>query len=124
MLNQPLTVRDLVCFVLQNRRGKAFEDWTADELALAFLEGLGKKLAIYCVAPDGQLVGVALANSAPEYKVIHVVGVLTTNKFALPALISKFKELYPDWDLQGYRRGLLVRYFKTEKLVSKILRIK
>ena len=118
--NNRLTIGNLVEWIIDNRRGKAFEGWTKDHLAVVLHSKLDSKTATYTVDEEGRLTGVVIIEIAPEYKRVHVNHVLTTAKGALKQLIKTFTLWYPGWDIQAYRRDEDLVLYKTDKLVSKI----
>jgi hypothetical protein len=117
-----ISVKDIVDFVNANKRGKAFEGWSNDDLAWAFYNGIGTKAAAISLSAQNEIVGVVLCEPAHDYKILHVIGIIAKTRDAFKSLMGKFVELYPEYDLQAYRRGNLIRYKNTKKLVSKVLR--
>lgn len=119
-LNKTLQIKDIVKFILENRKNKAFRDWSKEAIAVEFSKAFDKKSAVYSLNPAGKINGVVIGEASYEYKVFHVRDILTTEEGVLKKLIKKFLELYPGWDIQAYRHDKLTRYFNTPLLIKKI----
>src|SRR5256885_1069863 len=115
-----LKIKDLVEFVVKNRRGEAFKDWSEDELAINFRDGIDKNCLTFSLDEKEEIDGVLLAEIFPEYKVLHIENFLTTRRGLMNKFLSKYFEWYPGWELQANRHGHLIRYKDTPRLIQKI----
>ena len=121
MTKSSLTIKDLVEFVIKNRYGKAFKDWSSDSIAIAFRDAIKNNCLVYSLNSNGEINGVLLAERFDDYKVLHINNILTTEKGIVKKFLSKFFEWYgKDWDLQGYRHENLKRWANTNQFIHKI----
>jgi len=122
-LPRRITVNEMVDFVLQYRRGKVFEDWTAQELLITFRSAIIEN-CIGVDTQDNKIVGIGLGEPNHLYRIFHVSNILTISKGSVGRLSKLFQRLYPGWDIQGNRRNIgLVRYKNTTRLLTLLERV-
>jgi hypothetical protein len=118
MVKQP-TVLDLVKFILRNRKGKVFRDWSVQCIAEQFNKAFDENLAAYTVNKNGELTGIAIAEL--NGNVFRIKAILTTESMAWFLLYKKYLELYEkrNFVFCACRRGREICY-NTEKLKKKV----
>ena len=118
------TIKDLAEWVIANRRGKVFEGWTMEQVAVAFIQAFENREALYATDENGYLIGVCICKRADEYAVMHVDNLLVKRgaRGVLRRFVEVFRSWYPGWDLQGYRHENLKRFAngQTKVLCDKI----
>jgi hypothetical protein len=113
-----MTVAAVVQFVEDNDGfNKVFIDWTKAELALACDEAIANNSFGWSADEQGMLTGIVVGIPDHEQKVMHIVGILTTERKVFRNLILLFVDKYPGWNLTGRRNGKIVN-FKTNKLLK------
>jgi len=118
-MSGPISVGNIVDYVVANRRKKAFEGWLPSEIAQHVIECAEDRSMVYAVGSDGEVVGVVTCQRFDKDKVLFVTNILTSARNLLPEFIKVFKALYPGYSLEADRRGKRVVY-NTPKLVAKI----
>src|SRR6266516_3688079 len=113
-------VKDLVNFVLKNRKGKAFQEWTADEIALAFSKAFMKNEAAWSINKQGEIDGVIIAHAFPEAKILYIENILTTSRGVIKSFLQLYYKLYPGFSIEARRRGKYTSYKNTEKLLKRM----
>lgn len=113
------TIEDLTNYILVNRKGKAFLNWTRQQIVEIINQCLEDNSLGYAVDSDNKIVGVICAIKHGQEKVLYITAVLCT----APKLLSKFVELYnilyPGWKLEALRRDKKVTY-NTDRLLKLI----
>jgi hypothetical protein len=115
-----ISVEQLVRFVLKYRRGKAFFNYTEEEIRREIQVGIKKFACIVDCDENENIFGIATGDPVPSYLVMHVRNILTIKKGSLMNILNRFMEVYPLWDIQGYRHDNLTRYPNINKLKDKI----
>lgn len=114
-----MTVKDLVKYVLKNRKGKVCKDWSLIEIAFSIMNSLKQCTLIYSLNEAGELNGLAWGVADYCRGTLYVSNAITTEKGVLRNLIGYFERTYPTLNLTAHRRGKFVRY-NTNHLVRKI----
>lgn len=99
-----MTVGELIKWILENKRGRAFKDWTQEQIVSAVCSSIETGSIIY-TTENNQFTGVALFVKDIENKVAETGPVLTVTRSALPQIVAYFKQNYPDWTLQIHSRN-------------------
>lgn len=120
MPDRNLTIENLADWIIANRRKKAFKDWSKKSLMAVFYVKLQRHEAAYTTDEEGNLTGVVVIDTAPDYKRVHVGNILTTSKKAFKQFIKLFQSWYPGWDIQGYRRDEELILYNTPKFIKKV----
>ena len=114
------TIKELVDFVMNHRKGKAFEDWTPIELATCFVEDVEQRELFYSTDNNGLINGIVHVHINRNNKIIFVRNILTTSRGVLKSFIKRFAEWYPTYKLEARRHDRFVAY-DTNRLTNKIL---
>lgn len=114
-----LQVKDLVDFVIKNRRGKAFEGREIEDIIHEIRQALHQSCISWCVDKENKIVGLALGTIIPEQNVFYVTNILTTRPKVMAILLDKFQQLYPGYRLEARRHGKIKRY-NTDKFLQKV----
>lgn len=112
-----MTLRELVDFVIANRRGKAFENWTPIQIAEAFIQGIEDRTLLFAMEND-TLVGVVHCERFGCVMYVH--NILATKSGVLRQFVQRFKELYPQCRLEAHRHGRR-KIYNTERFKQKVL---
>ena len=122
-----VTLGQLVQYVLKNRRGKAFFNYTEEHVAYEIYEAAKEGTMLYAVDERGEICGIVVASKVEEMQMMFIKDILTTKAWAIKRFVEIFKKGWPDYRLRAQRwRGTdknkpeLVDY-KTERLCNKIL---
>jgi RNA binding exosome subunit len=112
-----MTVGNLIDFVMNNRRGKAFNGWTPIQLADSFLEAIESNLLFYSV-DNGEVVGVVHAGKFGN--TIHVYNILTTRAGVLQQFVQRLTELHPGCELDATRHER-IKHYDAQRFIKKVL---
>lgn len=116
-----ILVSSLVEFVKRNRRGKAFLDYTDEQITFDIQSAIAKFACIVDCDENDNIFGIATGIPIWNKKIIHVKNILTIRRESLKNIFKRFLEVYPDWTLQGQRgERKLVEYKNINKLKAKI----
>jgi hypothetical protein len=89
------TVRDIVEFVLKNRKGSlGFRDWDKSAIASSVINAMEKGTMIYSVDQHGMINAVMIGYVQDED--FRVVNILTTACGLGKRIVSKIHELFPE----------------------------
>lgn len=123
-----VTLQQLVDFVLKNRRGKAFLNYSELNIASSILTASLENTLLYSVDSDGNIDGIVVATKSPEIKVMFINNILTTRHSVLQLFVRTFRKLYPQYSLRAERwhgpdRSICkIVTYNTDKLCSKLLK--
>lgn len=112
-----MRVGDVVIFIKDNRRGKAYVDWSDADILNHVLHCISLGTIHMITNPEGNIVGVTTALPQPE-NILYITGMLTTVKGLIPEFIKEFERRFPGFKLAGQRYGKIKNY-DTPKLVKK-----
>lgn len=115
-----VTLGEMVKFVLDNRKGNAFVDYSEELIANAINEAAKNNTMLYCLTEDGKICGLILARADDENKIMHVDDCLTKEKWCLKSFVNEFRKRWPNYKLTAARRKKFIEY-NTTKLCNKIL---
>ena len=114
--------RDILDFVLNNRRRKAFKDFSPFDIMstvsdAASVNGLGM-----LEGEDGKLSAIAVGfpYETTKDRFLHIHTVLTTKPGDLKHLLRLLMQRFPGFILTARRRGKFVRYTNTPRLIEKL----
>ncbi len=74
-MNTTLQVKDCVKFILQHRRGKAFQDWSIPEIIVRISKGIHDNTFCYC-SENGTITGIMLGELRGSK--FHISNMLST----------------------------------------------
>lgn len=115
-----ITVGDIVDYVLANRRGKAFVDWSREHITDSVINGMKNNTIFYALNTSNEVVGVVVGIKYASIKVVHVSAILTTQKGVLRKFVSMLNKFYPGWLISACRHDRNVEY-SGDKLGRKLL---
>ncbi len=107
------TMAELVVWIMRARRGKAFQNFTYQDILWTCQRSIQENGFGFIVGENG-ICGVAIGRPK-EGRMFHVEHILTTHPLALKALVQQFRARFPGWTITGNRRKGRVRY-RTERL--------
>lgn len=121
------TLGELVEFVIANRKGKAFIDYSEPEIANLILQSSEEGGLFYLTNNDNKVCGIVLATIDSNLHTFFVNDILTTDKDAFKRFIVAFKDKFSNFNIRGERRRgkegtpRLINY-NTQRLVNLILK--
>lgn len=120
-----VTLGDLVLYVLNNRRGNAFKDYSEHDIASNILQAVNNNgILHYAVNDNGTICGIVVASRDEEAKKIFVDDILTTEDWVFKKFIEILRDNYSKYRIHAQRwKGTspaVVRY-NVNKLINKVL---
>lgn len=111
-----------VQFILENRKGKVFRDWTQDQIAMCLNEAIeAKALALSFSVEDG-IDGICTGKPDHERRILRVTHLLVGGREALRHILAFYRQRFSGWTITAKRRGREVIYSDTAKLVRRLER--
>jgi len=108
---------DLVQWIIKNRTGNAFKDFTAYEIASTLQKAAKEQVLGIIQDQYNTICAVVTGFRVDEEKIIYLTHVL--GRGYLKILLNLFVHRYPGWTLQAKRKGRIITY-NTEKLMRRI----
>jgi len=102
----PPTLKDLVEFVLENKKDKTFIDMTTMRIINLLQAGVQEGTMLYHQDSTGKIVGMILAEKREEEKILFVTENLSMNLNTLKEFAKIAKQRWPDYTLQWLKRGI------------------
>lgn len=121
-MSKPVTLGQLVEYVLKYRKGNAFKDHLEHQIASGIKLASDSGTMLYCCRDDGTVCGIITCFEDAKNKVMYVNDALTTQKWVLSRFVTYFKHTYPDYILAARRKGNQVVYEKTDKLCNRLMK--
>ena len=118
-MNNYLTVRDLVDFILLNRGTTTFMNMEEPRIASMLRDGIQDGTMFYSLDSDNKLTGMILAVKDDEQKILFVTENLSMTLTNLKGFARRAKQQWPEYQLQAIRHGSH-RKFNTNKLYAKL----
>jgi hypothetical protein len=103
-------VARLVEYVVKNRRGRAFLNWTVEDMDREFRDGILHKMLVYATDQRDDICGIVHGYADESKKQFHVANILSSKKFVLPKFIQMFDMLYPGYTLVAKRHDKIKTY--------------
>jgi len=97
------TLGELVKFVLEHRRGKAFYGYTEEHIAYNIYVASQEGTMQYAKNPEGEICGIVIACKDNESKIFYVQDMLTTETWVIKSFIKVFKERFSDYQIRAQR---------------------
>lgn len=119
MNERPVTLGDLVRFVLSHRVGEAFKDYSEASIANGIELAANQGTMLYS-CNEGQVVGIVVASVNDDCKTMWIHDILATRHGVLRQFISEFTKRWPGYTLQG-KRKLKEYTMNTERVCKRIL---
>lgn len=114
-----ITMGDMVDFVMFNRRGNAFKDYTPEQVFTVLEQALRDECLFYCSDVNtGKIIGVACGKKL-EGNVMLVRHILTTQPGILRIFFHMFREKFPFHSLMQAERHKKFRYNVTYKNLTR-----
>jgi hypothetical protein len=118
----PLQVTRVVDYILNTRKEKHFQGWSAEQIELAIVMGTYQGL-FYVATIDNEIEGICLLNKQEPFK-LHICELVTTRCGLLPHFLCKFLGLWPTIKyLTALRNGKSIQY-KVSDLKRYLLKVK
>ena len=115
------TVRDLLIFVLRNRRNTgAFRDWSIIRIIDCLKTATAEDRLRFCVdSARLKIEGLCIYKANPFARELFIEQIICKNKISLVTLLQEFKSgPYKDFTLSGHRDNHRTVYNRTDKLVK------
>lgn len=117
-MNKHMTLGQLVKFVLNNRRGKAFTGYSEHCIASGILRAARDGTMLYAISDKtNEPCGVVTAYADRDNKLMYVHDILTTEPWVLKTFVVEFSRRWPGYTIFGLRYGKEKRY-NTGRLVN------
>jgi hypothetical protein len=113
-----MTVKDIVAFIIKNRKGKVCKDWSLNQIRTSVILSLNQRALSY-TTNGSEITGIVMGDVYEVNKILHINAILTTDKDALRLLVKQFSLYFKGWKLTADRRVKLISY-DTAKLISKL----
>lgn len=97
------TLGDLVEFVLRNRKGKAFANYSELDIASSILDCSRNEVMHYLVNSSNCVCGIVIATKDIDNKVMFVREILTTEGWAFKEFVKLLLKQYSNFKLQAQR---------------------
>ena len=120
MNNNGLKVKDLMKFIMDNKRDKVFKNMSEYEILMQVDECLDMNSLYYSIDSDNHVTGVILAIPYYQKGVLFVIENLAMNISNLKAFARKAKIQFPDLRLEAIRHNKIHK-FNTETLYRKLI---
>ena len=115
-----VSIEDIIQFVLKYRRGKAFKDYTEEQIRNDIVRSVDTMSIIVDTYEQNNILGVATGYALWSKRVIHVKNILTISNSSLRRIFKRFMEIYPGWKLQGERNSKIKHYNHIEKFYGRL----
>ena len=111
-------VGDLMRFILDNNKGKCFQNYSLHDIIFAVKKGLADETLYYSIDPKGNITGMILAEIKPG-NVLFVIENLSMNISNLKAFAKMAKERFPNLKLEWLKHGIHKKH-DTDKIYKKL----
>ncbi len=111
-----VTLGQLVKFVLDNRRGKAFKSYDEQTIANAILQCSQDGTMIYSVNNNNKIKGIVIATKDGN-GTMYVHDILTIEPKVFATFVHEFQKRWPSFNLAGRRKDKEIKY-KTQRLIQ------
>lgn len=99
-----ITVRDIVEYILKNRSGMAFKNWTADQLAVDIAKAIDERLLSVVTNDAGKIVGVVRGKYYDDKTKTIFIDNIVTSSGMMKKAVSTALLLYPEVKFFAGRR--------------------
>lgn len=99
-----LTLDYMVKWILLNRRGRAFRNYSEGEVYREIIESIAGKVFTYSIH-EGELVGVVCGYKVVDKDEVHIWDVLTIRDGIMKELMARFLLVYPKCHITGRCRN-------------------
>lgn len=113
------TVEDLADWIITNRRGRAFANYTKDTIMEEISEAIYYGVFVYH-CEDNKIQGVACGKRYDDDKIIWIHDVLTTRPDIIKLFMERFLLVYPEWTIKGQRNGMTRTFSNPSALTSRL----
>lgn len=115
----PIVVGHVVAWVVKNRRGAAFKDYTRNKIYAEVMESIESEVFRYTFDDKG-LTGVVCGVKDDDKKHIYIYDILTTSKGALKALLKTANQSFPNYEIFGKVRSRKRHFKSLDNLIKKV----
>ena len=112
-----ITIDQAVDWVLEHRRGKAFEKYNSQQIEWAISRAINCKGFAFAQLESGKLIGIICATPNTVEKTLRVHEVLCIDPRALPSMAMAFMQRFHGYAITAKRRGR-ERTYRTNRLVQ------
>lgn len=107
-MNNP-TIKDLIKFVLTNRKNKSFVDLSIGQIGYVIAGCLSTKTLYYTITND-KISGMILALIDKENKTLFVIENLSMTVTNVKLFFKRCKIDFPDYSIETMRHGRYIKY--------------
>lgn len=112
----------LADWVLEHRRGKAFQDWSFAQVVLELSKAIEAGTLCYTTDERKNFTGVAVGVKDDEAKTIEIIAILTTSPHALPQMAAFYKKHSNGYNIITHDREGRKVYQTTDKFIERLIR--
>ena len=118
-----MLVGDLVKWILSNRRGRAFNGWSEEKIAIVVCKSIETGSLIYAVDDYKNFTGVFIFVKDVDTETAETGPLLTIKPGVLKQMAKHFYKEYPDWTLLAHsKKGGFVK--DGNKFLRKLIKRK
>lgn len=115
------TIREIVDWIVQNRKGKAFENYSEHQIATELLNCSERNTMLLSIDKCGNIVGVVTAQAMTDKKIMFVWNILTIRKGICKEMLLEFFKIWPNYTLEGIKKHNKLRKFPdNNRLLAKL----
>ena len=103
-MNTP-TFKELVEFIMINKKDKVFKTYTESQIASMLIEGIDDNCLYYSQDKEGNVDGMILAKISLGSRTLWIEENLAMTLSNLRAFAKKARLQFPDFDFQGFKCG-------------------
>ena len=112
-MNDQLTFKDMIDFILLNRGTTTFMEMDEPTIASQVMAGISHNTLFYSLNPDNKISGMILAEIDHEKKIIFVTENLAMNLTNLRAFARRAKQQWPEYNFGWVKHGNIKSYDST-----------
>lgn len=119
-MNTPVSVQELVEWIITNRKGSAFKGDTEFELMAGVQEDLANHNLLFVLDSNDKLIGVTTFIIDHENGVLFVKNILITQYSALAIFAQHFKDHFQGFGICANRNNEEIMY-NTSRLINHLI---
>ena len=116
-----ISVGQLADWIIANRKGDAFKQFSWEEIVITINESIEQN-ALICAVDNDSIFGVCCGELDTERRVYHAANIITVTPRAMVAMIHRFKELFPKYEVRVKRKGKDRIIKSTEHTLERLTR--
>lgn len=96
-----ITIAKAAEWILQNRRGKAFRDYTFGQIVTEITNAIEQRVFTYSLDKEGNLQGIVCGKRDDSKKEVHICSILTLRSGIVKDFMAQFLLCYPQYSIGG-----------------------